>query len=40
MPKRDYRRFLGALKKYDCLVAAPVGPDPDAERDGQTTAER
>ncbi len=40
MPKRDYRRFLGALKKYDCLVAAPVGPDPDAERDGQTTAGR
>jgi transcriptional regulator with PAS, ATPase and Fis domain len=31
MPKRDHRRFLGALKKYDCLVAAPVGPDPDAE---------
>jgi DNA-binding NtrC family response regulator len=33
MPKRDYRRFLGALKKFDCLVAAPVGPDPDAEQD-------
>jgi transcriptional regulator with GAF, ATPase, and Fis domain len=33
MPKRDYRRFLGALKKFDCLVAAPVGPDPGAERD-------
>jgi transcriptional regulator with PAS, ATPase and Fis domain len=33
MPKRDYRRFLGALKKYDCLVAAPVGPDPEADQD-------
>jgi DNA-binding NtrC family response regulator len=40
MPKRDYRRFLGALKKYDCLVAAPVGPDPDAERSEPTTADR
>jgi two-component system, NtrC family, response regulator AtoC len=29
MPKRDYRRFLGALKKFDCLVAAPVGPEPE-----------
>ena len=24
MPKRDYRRFLGALKKFDCLVSAPI----------------
>jgi transcriptional regulator with GAF, ATPase, and Fis domain len=40
MPKRDYRRFLGALKKYDCLVAAPVGPDPDAERDERPAADR
>jgi DNA-binding NtrC family response regulator len=40
MPKRDYRRFLGALKKFDCLVAAPVGPDPDAERGEPTTADR
>jgi DNA-binding NtrC family response regulator len=39
MPKRDYRRFLGALKKYDCLVAAPVGPDPDAERDDRPAAD-
>jgi transcriptional regulator with GAF, ATPase, and Fis domain len=31
MPKRDYRRFLGALKKFDCLVAAPVGPAPEDE---------
>ena len=40
MPKRDYRRFLGALKKYDCLVAAPVGPDPDADRDERPAADR
>jgi DNA-binding NtrC family response regulator len=40
MPKRDYRRFLGALKKYECLVAAPVGPEPDAERDDRSTADR
>jgi transcriptional regulator with PAS, ATPase and Fis domain len=40
MSKRDYRRFLGALRKYDCLVAAPVGPDPDAERDEQPDAAR
>jgi transcriptional regulator with GAF, ATPase, and Fis domain len=33
MPKRDYRRFLGALKKFDCLVAAPVGPDPERDDD-------
>jgi transcriptional regulator with PAS, ATPase and Fis domain len=33
MPKRDYRRFLGALKKYDCLVAAPVGPEPERDAD-------
>ena len=39
MPKRDYRRFLGALKKYDCLVAAPVGPDPDAEGDARPAAD-
>ncbi len=38
MPKRDYRRFLGALKKFDCLVAAPVGPAP--ERDDEATADR
>jgi hypothetical protein len=29
MPKRDHRRFLSALKKYDCLVAVPIGPDPE-----------
>jgi transcriptional regulator with PAS, ATPase and Fis domain len=40
MSKRDYRRFLGALRKYDCLVAAPVGPDPDVERDDQPPAGR
>jgi DNA-binding NtrC family response regulator len=34
MPKRDHRRFLSALKKYDCLVAAPIGPAPE-----DTTAE-
>ena len=33
MPKRDYRRFLGALKKFDCLVAAPVGPEPERDDD-------
>jgi transcriptional regulator with PAS, ATPase and Fis domain len=40
MPKRDYRRFLGVLKKYDCLVAAPVGPDPDVERDERPATDR
>jgi transcriptional regulator with PAS, ATPase and Fis domain len=40
MSKRDYRRFLGALRKYDCLVAAPVGPEPDAGRDEQPPAIR
>jgi transcriptional regulator with PAS, ATPase and Fis domain len=40
MSKRDYRRFLGALRKYDCLVAAPVGPEPDAERDAPAPAPR
>ena len=39
MPKRDHRRFLGALKKYDCLVSAPVGPDPDAEREDRPAAD-
>ena len=39
MPKRDYRRFLGALKKFDCLVAAPVGPEPERDDDA-ATAER
>jgi transcriptional regulator with GAF, ATPase, and Fis domain len=39
VPKRDYRRFLGALKKFDCLVSAPVGPDPDAARDDQPAAD-
>ncbi len=39
MPKRDHRRFLGALKKYDCLVSAPVGPDPDAEADDRPAAD-
>ena len=38
MSKRDYRRFLGALRKYDCLVAAPVGPEPEVERDDQPPA--
>ena len=32
MPKRDYRRFLGALKKFDCLVSAPVGTGAGARR--------
>jgi transcriptional regulator with PAS, ATPase and Fis domain len=36
MPKRDYRRFLGALKKFDCLVSAPIGPDPEAEADADS----
>jgi hypothetical protein len=40
MPKRDYRRFLGALKKYDCLVAAPVGPEPERDADEGTDAGR
>ncbi|MEO5822611.1 MAG: sigma-54 dependent transcriptional regulator [Vicinamibacteraceae bacterium] len=40
MPKRDYRRFLGALKKFDCLVASPVGPAPETESDQATTVER
>jgi transcriptional regulator with PAS, ATPase and Fis domain len=40
MPKRDYRRFLGALKKYDCLVAAPVGPDPERDADTSPDAGR
>ena len=40
MPKRDYRRFLGALKKYDCLVAAPVGPEPERDADATTDARR
>jgi DNA-binding NtrC family response regulator len=31
MPKRDHRRFLGALKKFDCLVASPVGPPPEVD---------
>jgi transcriptional regulator with GAF, ATPase, and Fis domain len=39
MPKRDYRRFLGALKKFDCLVAAPVGPEPERD-DDPATADR
>jgi transcriptional regulator with PAS, ATPase and Fis domain len=38
MPKRDYRRFLGALKKFDCLVSAPIGPDPEADQDGASIA--
>jgi transcriptional regulator with AAA-type ATPase domain len=33
MPKRDHRRFLGALKKFDCLVPSPVGPAPEVESD-------
>jgi len=40
MPKRDYRRFLGALKKYDCLVAAPVGPEPERDVDETTDVRR
>ena len=40
MPKRDYRRFLGALKKFDCLVAAPVGPEPERDVDDLPTAGR
>jgi DNA-binding NtrC family response regulator len=40
MPKRDYRRFLGALKKFDCLVASPVGPAPEAESEPGPTLNR
>jgi len=40
MPKRDYRRFLGALKKYDCLVAAPVGPELERDADERSPASR
>ena len=40
MPKRDYRRFLGALKKFDCLVASPVGPAPEAEGEQGPTVDR
>jgi DNA-binding NtrC family response regulator len=38
LPKRDHRRFLGALRKYDCLVAAPVGPEPEKDLDGPSAA--
>jgi DNA-binding NtrC family response regulator len=40
MPKRDYRRFLGALKKFDCLVASPVGPAPQPDADQGPTVVR
>jgi hypothetical protein len=38
MPNRDYRRFLAALKTFDCLVSAPIGPDPEADQDGASIA--
>jgi transcriptional regulator with PAS, ATPase and Fis domain len=40
MPKRDHRRFLSALKKYDCLVSAPIGPEPEDAADGDSAVPR
>jgi transcriptional regulator with GAF, ATPase, and Fis domain len=40
MPKRDHRRFLGSLKKFDCLVSPPVGPPPEVDADQGPTVDR